>query len=128
MLRTLRNRLILSHILPLLIIIPLTGVAIIYVLETQVLLPSLAKELAGEARLLAEIARNQPQAWENPTFAQDILTQVAAATGAMKKVGRIIVQTYLEECLDRTRKESGTKKGETFRDLQMAISRYINWA
>lgn len=59
---------------------------------------------------------------------QDILTQVAAATGAMKKVGRIIVQTYLEECLDRTRKESGTKKGETFRDLQMAISRYINWA
>ncbi len=75
MLRTLRNRLILSHVLPLLIIIPLMGVAIIYALETQVLLPSLSKELAGEASLLAEIASNQPEIWENPDFAQDILIQ-----------------------------------------------------
>jgi len=75
MLRTLRNRLILSHVLPLLIIIPLMGVAIIYALETQVLLPSLSKELAGEAGLLAEIASKQPEIWEDPAFAQDILTQ-----------------------------------------------------
>ena len=75
MLRSLRNRLILSHILPLLIIIPLTGVAIIYALETQVLLPSLSKELAGEAGLLAEIASSQPEIWKDPTFAQDILAQ-----------------------------------------------------
>ena len=63
MLRTLRNRLILSHVLPLLIIIPLMGVVIIYALETLVLLPSLSKELAGEASLLAEIASNQPEIW-----------------------------------------------------------------
>jgi two-component system sensor histidine kinase BaeS len=75
MLRTLRNRLILSHVLPLLIIIPLMGIAIIYALETQVLLPSLSKELAGEAGLLAEIASNQPEIWEDPNFAQNILTQ-----------------------------------------------------
>jgi len=75
MLRTLRNRLILSHVLPLLIIIPLMGVAIIYALETQVLLPSLSKELAGEAGLLAEIASSQPEIWKDPAFAQDILTQ-----------------------------------------------------
>lgn len=75
MLRTLRNRLILSHVLPLLIIIPLMGVVIIYALETLVLLPSLSKELAGEASLLAEIASNQPEVWENPDFAQDILIQ-----------------------------------------------------
>jgi two-component system sensor histidine kinase BaeS len=75
MLRTLRNRLILSHVLPLLIIVPLMGVAIIYALETQVLLPSLSKELAGEASLLAEIASSQPEIWKNSDFAQDILTQ-----------------------------------------------------
>jgi two-component system sensor histidine kinase BaeS len=75
MLRTLRNRLILSHVLPLLIIIPLMGVAIIYALETQVLLPSLSNELVGEASLLAEIASNQPEIWKDPAFAQDILTQ-----------------------------------------------------
>lgn len=75
MLRTLRNRLILSHVLPLLIVIPLMGVAIIYALETQVLLPSLSKELAGEAGLLAEIASDQPEIWKDPAFARDILTQ-----------------------------------------------------
>jgi hypothetical protein len=75
MLRTLRNRPVLSHVLPLLIIIPLMGVAIIYALETQVLLPSLSKELAGEASLLAEIASSQPEIWKNPEFAQDILVQ-----------------------------------------------------
>ena len=44
-------------------------------LETQVFLPSLSKELTGEASLLAEIASNQPEIWKNPDFAQDILTQ-----------------------------------------------------
>ncbi|OGC76667.1 MAG: hypothetical protein A2Z27_04860 [candidate division Zixibacteria bacterium RBG_16_50_21] len=77
MLRSLRNRLLLSHVLPLLIIIPLTGVAIIYALESQVLLPNLSKELAGDAHLLAEIASNQPRIWKDPAYAQDILTHVS---------------------------------------------------
>jgi two-component system sensor histidine kinase BaeS len=75
MLRSLRNRLILSHILPLLIIIPLTGVVIIYTLETQVLLPSLSKELAGEGRLLAEIARSHPEIWGDSAAVQEVLAQ-----------------------------------------------------
>jgi DNA-binding FrmR family transcriptional regulator len=58
----------------------------------------------------------------------DILTQVAAATAAIKKVGAFIVQTYMEECLEKTRKESGSQKGETLKDFQKAISRYIDWA
>jgi hypothetical protein len=44
MVNTLRHRLILSHVLPLIIIIPVLGVVLIYVLETQVLLPSLFGE------------------------------------------------------------------------------------
>ena len=82
MLQTLRNRLILSHILPLLIIIPLTGVAIIYALETQVILPGLSKELVGEARLVAEQARNQPQIWDDPASAKDFLAQVSSDLAA----------------------------------------------
>ena len=39
MLSTLRNRLILSHILPVLIVIPLAGIALFYLIETQFLLP-----------------------------------------------------------------------------------------
>ena len=45
MLRTLRGRLILSHLLPLLVVIPLMGLALVYALETQVLLPGLSREL-----------------------------------------------------------------------------------
>jgi DNA-binding FrmR family transcriptional regulator len=52
---------------------------------------------------------------------------VAAATAAIKRVGMVIVQTYMEECLDKTQKEPGAKKGETFKGLQTALSRYIDW-
>lgn len=75
MLRTLRNRLILSHILPLLIIIPLTGIIIVYTLETQILLPRLSKELAGEGRLIAEIISQQPEVWNDPNAVQAMLSR-----------------------------------------------------
>ena len=41
--KSLRNQLILSHMLPLLIIIPLIGAALVYVLETGVFLPSISR-------------------------------------------------------------------------------------
>jgi len=58
----------------------------------------------------------------------EILTQVAAATAALKKVGTVIIQTYMEECLEKTQKEHGSKQGETLKDFQKAMSRYIDWA
>jgi len=58
----------------------------------------------------------------------DILTQVAAATAAIKKVGTVIIQTYMEECLEKTLKEPRVKKEGTLKDFQKAISRYIDWA
>ena len=58
----------------------------------------------------------------------EIMTQVAAATAAMKKVGIVIVHTYMEECMNKTQKEPEAKKGEALRDLQRAIAQYIDWA
>ena len=58
----------------------------------------------------------------------DILTQVAAATAAIKKVGTVVVKTYMEECLDKTQKAPGVKRMETLKDFQKAVSRYIDWA
>ena len=58
----------------------------------------------------------------------DILTQVAAVTAATKKVGMVIVKTYMEECLDKTQGQPGGKREETLKDFQKAISRYIDWA
>jgi len=65
---------------------------------------------------------------EEGTPCQDILTQVAAATAALKKAGMVIIQTYMEECLHKTRKEPGAKREDTLRGLQTALSRYIDWA
>ena len=58
----------------------------------------------------------------------DILTQVAAVTAAIKKVGMVVVKTYMEECLDKTKKESRVKREESLKDFQKAVSRYIDWA
>jgi DNA-binding FrmR family transcriptional regulator len=58
----------------------------------------------------------------------DILTQVAAVTAAIKKVGMVVVKTYMEECLDKTQEQPGGKREETLKDFQKAISRYIDWA
>lgn len=73
---SLRNRLILSHILPALLIIPLMGAAMVYVLETRLLLPVVYKDLAADAALIAEITRNQPVFWQNRAAASALVNGV----------------------------------------------------
>jgi two-component system sensor histidine kinase BaeS len=63
--RTLKSRLIISHILPLLIIVPLVGLALLYLLETQVLLADVAEQMQQQAALTAELAGDQPDIWND---------------------------------------------------------------
>src|SRR5690349_14991252 len=76
MFRSLRNRLILSHILPAVLIIPLMGAAMVYVLETRLLLPVVYKDLAADASLMAEITRNQSVFWQNSEAARALVDGV----------------------------------------------------
>lgn len=76
MFRSLRNRLIFSHILPALIIIPLMGAAMVYLLETRLLLPTVYGNLAKEAKLMGEITRNEPIFWQNREAAQVLVTNI----------------------------------------------------
>ena len=71
--RTLRTRIIISHILPLLIVLLLIGVALDYVLETRILLPNLSDELINEAKLFVEMTKNNQPIWDDPVPAQDYL-------------------------------------------------------
>jgi two-component system sensor histidine kinase BaeS len=73
MFRSLRTRLIFSHILPALLIIPLMGAAMVYVLETRLLLPTVYSNLAKEAKLMAAITRNQPVFWQSGEAAQALV-------------------------------------------------------
>ncbi len=76
MIRSLRNRLILSHILPILVIIPLAAIALFFVLETQFLLPSVADNLSQDARYLAELSRAEFQLFGNPVIVSNMLNRV----------------------------------------------------
>lgn len=77
MLRSLRNRLVLSHILPLVIILPLMGLALTYFVETRILLPELTREIDGEAKLIAQLAMDNPNIWQSPYAAQKFLGRVS---------------------------------------------------
>jgi DNA-binding FrmR family transcriptional regulator len=79
------------------------------------------KKIEGQIRGLQRMV-------EEGAACQDILIQNAAATAAIKKVGTIIIQTHLAECLEKSKREPGMKRGESLKDFQTAISRYIDWA
>ena len=74
--QSLRTRLIISHILPILVIIPLAAFALFYVLETQFLLPNLEDNLSQDARYLAEISRAEFQLFGNPVIVSNMLNRV----------------------------------------------------
>ena len=51
----LRSRLLAGHILPVLLLIPLVGLALIYLLETRVFIPALASEMIDQGLLIVEV-------------------------------------------------------------------------
>ena len=76
MFRTLRQRLIWSQILPLLVALPLMGIMLAYTLEEQIIIPQLAKNLVGNARLLAEITTAEYELWGDPILFRKLISRV----------------------------------------------------
>jgi DNA-binding FrmR family transcriptional regulator len=64
---------------------------------------------------------------EGGAACEEVLTQVAAATAAIKKAGLVMIQGYMDECLEKAGKEAGSKQKEPLKDFHRAISRYMNW-
>jgi two-component system sensor histidine kinase BaeS len=71
--KTLRGQLVLSHILPSLVIIPLMGIALVYFLESRLILPGLENQLADDAVIFAGIARTQPQIFSDAQLAGSLI-------------------------------------------------------
>ncbi len=86
------------------------------------------KEVVLRLRRIEGQIRGLQKMVEGDVPCTDVLTQVAAATAAMKKVGMVVVKTYMEECLNKTQKKVGARRGDALRDFQKAVSRYIDWA
>jgi two-component system sensor histidine kinase BaeS len=62
--------------------VPLMGLALMYVLERQVLLGSLSSELQGQALLAAEIASRWGDVWTDPARARDLVTLIHSRVDA----------------------------------------------
>ncbi|MEJ2411749.1 MAG: ATP-binding protein [Anaerolineales bacterium] len=77
MLRTLRGRFVLSHILPLLIVIPLLGIATISLIEKRILTPTLLTELKSNAEVLSRFAADDQEIWQDSIYARQLLSQVS---------------------------------------------------
>lgn len=71
-----RRRLVLSHILPILVLVPLIGFALIYLLETRLILPTLANEMIDQGILVERLTRDQPYVWNSPNAAQSFLDSI----------------------------------------------------
>ena len=82
MFRSLRSRLILSQVIPLLVIIPFMGVALVNLIETRVLLPSLSRALVNNAVLLANVVGNEQDLWTNPAYSEYYLTHLRQTINA----------------------------------------------
>jgi signal transduction histidine kinase len=81
-LRTLRQRSILSHVLPVAIIVPLMGMALIYVVERHVFLDALTAGLRGQALLAAQNAQKMPDLWRDPSQARAFVAEIAQSVEA----------------------------------------------
>jgi signal transduction histidine kinase len=97
MLSTLRRRFIVSHALPLLIVVPLMGIALIYLLEVRVLLPTLSSELTQQAALIVELVRDRSAVWSEPTQAQafvnDVDRSLTARLMLLDPAGRLLASS-----------------------------------
>lgn len=80
--KTLRFRLILSHILPLVVTVPLIGLVLTYILQTQILLANLTREIQTQAVLLVEMTSQQVNIWADTRNAQAFVTRISPELNA----------------------------------------------
>lgn len=97
----LRTRFILSHILPVLLIVPLIGVALVYLLETQVLLQDLSTSLNQQAAVIATVAHGRSDIWtdadEAAAFIGLVNQQVTSNISLLAANGELLAATDPEQ-------------------------------
>jgi two-component system, OmpR family, sensor histidine kinase BaeS len=76
-LHSLRSRLVLSHLIPVLLVTPLVAAGLLYVVQTQLLIASVKSELTSQARLLAQLAFNDNSILVDPSRAEIFLNSIS---------------------------------------------------
>jgi signal transduction histidine kinase len=101
--RTLRGRLILSHVLPIVLIVPLVGALLAYLLETQVLLGGLTERLVDQATVAANLAGQNPLLWRDAGEAQRFVAGTAVRSSTWVVLyggdGKLLASNQTSEAL-----------------------------
>ena len=101
MFKTLRGQLVLSHILPSLVVIPLMGIALVYFLESTFILPRLEDQLADEAILITNFARAKPEIFNDVQLARSLLEDLGLQTATRLMIldpeGRLLASSDAED-------------------------------
>jgi DNA-binding FrmR family transcriptional regulator len=79
------------------------------------------KRIEGQIRGVAKLVEN-----EAPCL--DILTQVSAITGAVKKAGTEVIRVYLDQCLTEACTKPEADRDGKKKEFQKALARYIDMA
>jgi signal transduction histidine kinase len=108
MFKSLRGLFVLSHVLPILIALPLVGLALVYVLETQIMLETLAAELETQALLISSMASTRAEMWRDPNQARSFVRYVETNVSAH------VTMVHL----DGTMVSSSNERGDRERPLE----------
>ena len=71
-----RKRLLISHFLPILFLVPLLGFVLISLIRTYLVFPILSSEMINQGVLVAQIVKAQPSTWDSPQQAQSLLNSI----------------------------------------------------
>ena len=75
--RSLRSSFIISHLLPVLVVVPLVGLILIYLLETQIILTQMSEDISDKANLIAETVNGRPELLQNSAEAETFISGVS---------------------------------------------------
>lgn len=76
-LRSLRPQLIISHIVPFVLILPLVSLILLLLIEAQIMLADLGHDLQERAALIAQVIEQQPNVFSSHQAAQDFIAEVS---------------------------------------------------
>src|SRR5687768_7930287 len=119
---TFRGRLLISHLLPILLLVPLVGLALIYLLETRLILPMLASAMISQGMLVEELTQNQPNLWTSSSDAQALLDSVD-----FQRPSRIGLLTPDHILLATSRPDDRALIGKTISNLPDSDSLIDSW-
>ncbi|MCL5994456.1 MAG: HAMP domain-containing histidine kinase [Chloroflexi bacterium] len=130
-LNTLRGRLIASHIIPMLVTVPIMGIALIYGLGNQVVLDEASRQLTRQAVLVAELVKDRPDIWQDPTTAQRFVDHVNPGMGMNLELldasGRVLASSDLtgEDTLSQSMQATPVARTHYSERLQTMVADVI---